>query len=536
MRISSIDTFDFEKLLSGYSLAEAPRQHVRERPDKPALVFENSTLTYREFDSLSSQAANALRAAGIGAGDRVAFIGKNVPEYFPFTYGAAKINAVSVGVNWRLTPHEISLILEDAEVKLIVVEAEFLGHLDSINLSRNPKIVSVGGDGKQTEFSTWISEQSDIDPGIKPDLDDTAVQVYTSGTTGKPKGAELTHRNLGASFLAFSTITNINSESIPLNVLPMFHIGGSSGAFLGLWCGCTSIIHRELDPAKMLTAIAEHGVTNLMVVPAVLQQFPLIPGARDLDFSSVKLVNYGASPISEDVLNSAIDLFGCPLLQSYGMTEATGPITHLPPEDHDPRGPRAHLMRSAGRPVPGTEIRILRKDGTDANEGEVGEIFTRSYQTMKGYWKNSEATDKAFPKGRDADGRGWMATGDAGAIEDGYLFIRDRVKDMIISGGENIYPAEIENTLMSHPSVADVAVIGIPSERWGESPLAVIVPEAGHDPSAEDIIAFCGERLARYKLPVAVKNVAEIPRNASGKIQKVALRKPYWGGKERAIN
>lgn len=522
--------------IQGFSLADGPRRHARLQPDAPALVFEDLTLTYREFDADSSRAANALKAEGVSAGDRVAFIGKNVPEFFTFNYGAAKINAVMVGVNWRLTPREMAFILDDAEVKIVVVDAEYLSYLDKMELPRKPLIVAIGGDRHYQQYGAWIASQSEQDPNVKVDPDDTAVQVYTSGTTGLPKGAEISHRNIGASLWAWSQINGITSKGVILHVLPMFHIGGSSAAYLGLWIGCQNVVRLELDPEDMLASIAEHSVTHIMAVPAILQMFPSLPGAADLDLSSVELVQYGASPISEDVLNATIDLFGCPLLQTYGLTEATGPVTYLPPDDHDPTGPRAHLMRSAGKPLPGTEVRIVGADGKDMPEGEVGEIWSRSHQNMKGYWKNPEATADAFPEGRDADGLGWMATGDAGAMEEGYIFIRDRVKDMIISGGENIYPAEIENVLMSHPRVADVAVIGIPSEKWGESPLAVIVASTDEPPTAEQIIEYCAERLARYKIPKSIKFTEEIPRNPSGKIQKVELRKPYWAGSARSIN
>lgn len=522
--------------VKGFSLAEAARRNARATPDKPALVFEHCTLTYRQFDAQSSQAANALRAAGIDNQDRIAFIGKNIPEYFTLAYGAAKIGAVMVGVNWRLTPHEMDFIIDDAEVQILVVDAEYLDYLGKMRLGRKPLIIAVNGDGSYENYDDWIGSHPETDPGVQPDLDDTAVQVYTSGTTGHPKGAEISHRNLGASFLSYTTINGINADSIPLYVLPMFHIGGSQAAYMGLWSGCTNIVQRELDPAAMLKAIPTYGVTHLMMVPAILQMFPDLPGAADTDFSSVELVNYGASPISDDVLETSMELFGCPLMQTYGLTEATGPVTHLPPEEHDPNGPLAHLMRSAGKPVPETEIRVVGPDGKDMPEGEVGEIWVRSYQNMKGYWKNPEATAEAFPEGRDADGLGWMATGDAGAIEDGYLFIRDRVKDMIISGGENIYPAEIENVLMSHPNIVDTAVIGVPSERWGETPLAFVVVQQETSPTAADIIAFCSERLARYKLPSAIEFIAEVPRNPSGKIQKVELRKPYWKDTTRSVN
>ncbi len=522
--------------IPGYSLAETPRRHVRQRPDAPALVFEDVTLTYGDFDKACSRVANAFKASGIAEGDRVAFLGKNIPEYFTFAFGAAKIGAVTVGVNWRLAPPEIDFILDHGEVKLLVIDKEYLGHLDVLKLAGNPIILTVGGDGTHPEFADWMADHSNDDPGFVPHPDDTAMQVYTSGTTGKPKGVEITHRNLGASFAPFIQITGLSSDSVTLQVLPMFHIGGSMGAYLGLWCGSTNVVQREINPADMLPAVAKHRVTNIMSVPAVLQMFPAVPGAQQLDLSSVKLINYGASPISQDVLDSTMELFGCPLTQTYGLTESCGLVSYLPPEDHDPTGPRAHLMRSAGKPTPGAEIKIVGPDGKEMPEGETGEIWTRSYQNMKGFWKDPEATAAVFPEGRDADGLGWLATGDAGAMEGGYLFIKDRVKDMIVSGAENIYPAEIENVLMSHPDIADTAVIGIPSEKWGETPLAFVVAENGYELDSEDIIAYCAERLARYKLPSKIEFVKEIPRNPSGKILKVELRKPYWKGHERAVN
>jgi acyl-CoA synthetase (AMP-forming)/AMP-acid ligase II len=269
----------------------------------------------------------------------------------------------------------------------------------------------------------------------------------------------------------------------------------------------------------------------------VLQVLLGTPGLDDTDFSSLRTMVYGASPISEHVLVGAMRALGCGFVQAYGLTETTGGIVSLAPEDHDPGGPRAHLLRSAGRPWGDVELRIVdAATGRDLPDGEVGEIWAKSVQNMKGYWKNPEATAEAYPEGRDADGRGWFRTGDAGYLRDGYLYIHDRVKDMIVSGAENIYPAEIENVLMGHPDIADVAVIGVPSERWGETVKAVIVPAPGRDPEDALLIAYCRERLAHYKCPTSVDRVAALPRNPSGKILKTVLREPYWKGRSRRVN
>lgn len=518
-----------------FQLAGIVRRHAAERPDQPALICDERTLTFADLHAESSQVAHALLAANVDTSDRIGFIGKNGPEYFTVTYGAAKLNAVNVAVNWRLAPPEMDYILDNAEAKVVFVDAEFLGHLDSMDLPRNPLIVIVGDGGEHPDYSSWIEGHSTADPDRAVGENDTALQLYTSGTTGLPKGAEIGNRNLGALVEPFVELVDMSPDDIVLQLLPLFHIGGAAPSHISLSVGCTNIIHRDVNPARIFADIPVHRVTVSAMVPAILQVLPSIPGASDVDYSSLKTIVYGGSPISEEVLMASMGLFGCSFGQMYGLTEA-GIVSWLAPDDHDPGGPRAKLLRSAGKPIGGMELRIVGTDGQDLPEGETGEIWARSRQSMKGYWHNADATAEAFPEGRDDDGLGWLATGDAGYLEDGFLFIQDRAKDMIVSGGENIYPAEVENVLMAHPAVADVAVIGIPNEQWGESPLALVVPAEGEDPTLDDIVEFCAERLARFKHPKALKRIEVIPRNAAGKIRKVELRKPYWEGHERAVN
>jgi acyl-CoA synthetase (AMP-forming)/AMP-acid ligase II len=285
-----------------------------------------------------------------------------------------------------------------------------------------------------------------------------------------------------------------------------------------------------VELANILDAIPRYGVTHALFVPAVLQFLLATPGIDEADLSSLETIVYGASPITEPVLVRAMEVFGCNFMQAYGLTETTGSITILAPEDHDPGGPRAHLLRSCGRPVAPNRVRIVDPETlTDMPEGEVGEIWNQGRQNMKGYWNNPEATAATI----DADG--WLRTGDAGYLRDGYLYIHDRVKDMIISGGENIYPAEVENALLKHPGVADAAVIGVPSERWGETPMAVVVRK-DDALTEEDVIAFCRSQLAHYKCPTAVTWSDALPRNPSGKILKTELREPYWKGQQRRVS
>jgi long-chain acyl-CoA synthetase len=518
------------------TIAGIVRTHGRERPDVVAIRMGDRQVTYGELDRASSRVANALAAEGVGAQDHVTFLDKSSIEHFEVQFGAAKVNAISVDVNWRLAPPEIAHIVNDADTKVLVVGQEYAGVLDQIadQLATVKKVVVIGGHPGYESYEDWRDRQPDTDPGVESGPDDVCLQLYSSGTTGLPKGAMLTNENLLALMPQACDIWFFSPESVNLVAMPLFHIGGGGWALVGLYQGCPMVLVRELDPAALVRLIAEERVTHAFIVPALLQFMLMVPGVQDADFSSLELILYGASPISLRVLTDAVRTFGCRFVQAYGLTETTGAIVSLPAEDHDPEGPNAHRLRSAGKPNLGVEIRVVAVDtGEDVPLGEVGEIWCRTVQNMKGYWNLPEETAKALP------GDGWFRTGDAGYLDaDGYLYIHDRVKDMIVSGGENIYPAELENVLMSHPGVADVAVIGVPSERWGETPKALVVradnAEGGAVSEAE-LIAYCRERLASYKCPTSVEWIDTLPRNPSGKILKKDLRAPYWEGRDRLV-
>jgi len=520
------------------SLAEILRHHASERGDQLAMLCGERRWTYRELFDEAARVAQALRAEGVGAGDRVAVLDKNGGEYYAVLFGAAMCGAVTLAVNWRLAPPEMKYILDHAETRVLFAGEEFLGHLDPIELETAKRVVVFGsGGGERPAFAEWIAGHEPVDPEEPCALDDTCYQLYTSGTTGLPKGVELTHRNFLQAMEVGADRWSFDPGSVSIVAMPLFHIAGSGWGIAGFYIGGTNIVMRELDPREILRAIPEHGVSNALFVPAVLQILLATPGVEDTDFSTLRRIVYGASPITEKVLVGSMQAFGCDFAQVYGLTETTGAVTALEPEDHDPGGPRAELLRSAGRPWGDVELRIVDADsGRDLADGEVGEIWIRSLQNMKGYWRNPEATAQAFPEGRDAEGRGWFRSGDAGYLRDGYLFIHDRVKDMIVSGGENVYPAEVENALMGHPAVADVAVIGVPSERWGETVKAIVVEAAGEKADEAELIAWCRERLARFKCPTSVDRAEALPRNPSGKILKTELREPYWKGHERRVN
>jgi long-chain acyl-CoA synthetase len=519
------------------TLDQVLRIHASERPDKVAMRAGDRTWTYRELYDESSRVAQALLAEGVAPQDRVAFLDRNVPEYFSLLFGAAMVNAVTLAVNWRLAPPEMEYILNHAEAKVLLIGEEFIGHLENMKLETIKRVLVVGSSGDVMRYEDWYGAHEPIDPNLGCRDDETCYQLYTSGTTGQPKGVEITHRNLMAAMAVGAEHWKIDEASVSMVAMPLFHIAGSGWAVGGFCQGAESILVRDMDPPEVIRLIEAHRVTNTLFVPAVLQILCATEGVEKADFSSLRSIVYGASPISEQVLATAMKVFGCGFVQVYGLTETTGAITAMAEEDHDPGGPKAHLLRSAGKAWGDTKIRIVDDQSRkDLPEGEVGEIWVWSKQNMKGYWRNPEATKESYPEGRDENGIGWFRTGDAGYMKEDYLYIHDRVKDMIVSGGENIYPAEIENVLMSHPAIADAAVIGVPSEKWGESVTAIIVDAVGEVVSDEEIRDYCRERLARYKCPTTVVRRSELPRNPSGKILKTELREPYWKGRARRVN
>ena len=398
----------------------------------------------------------------------------------------------------------------------------------------------MGGESDHVAYGDWIAAVSDDEPDHEAGPNDTCVQLYTSGTTGLPKGAELSNRNIETSFGALGALTGADSEDVILHVLPMFHIGGSGVAHIGVNLGCTNVVHRDVDPGRIFADIPGYRVSIAFLVPALLQVLPLIPGVSDVDFSS----------LAHDPLRRVADHRGSPRGLA-GPPQVRSRPDLRPHRDHGrghasrAGGPRSGrtiepgCCESAGKPVVGTEVRIVDDDGQDDLIRRRGrrDLELARTRTSRAIGRTPERhRGLRSPRGRDEDGLGWFASGDAGYIKDGFVYIHDRVKDMIVSGGENIYPAEIENAIMAHPGVADVAVIGIPSEKWGESPLALIVAAPDADPTEEEIIAHCAERLARFKLPAKVERIDAVPRNPTGKILKVELRKPYWEGRERAVN
>jgi acyl-CoA synthetase (AMP-forming)/AMP-acid ligase II len=492
------------------------RAHAARRPDHTALNDTAVALSYAEFEDRARQVARSLIADGVQAGDRVAYLGKNTLAFFEFFLGAVKIGAVIVPINWRLAVPELSEVIESAQPQKLLVEDEFA----AVAEAAAPHVPRLVCQGAADTYSAWRDRSlaSDVEP--VPDWNWPILQMYTSGTTGRAKGVVLTHRNLFALRAAQTTLPSWydwSTEDVGLIAMPVAHVSGTLWAVFTLQHGATGIVARDFVPSAILETMAAYRISRVVLVPQAMQLLLRDPRAQHTDFSRLRYINYAGAPMSVPLLEECIARFGCGFVQLYGMTETTGPIVVLAPEDHEPHN--ANRLRSVGRPLEGVELKIVDSAGEVLPTGAIGEVVTRSPANMDGYFGMPEATAQTL------DRDGWLRTGDAGYLDaDGYLFLKDRVKDMIISGGENIYPAEVENALIGHPSVAEVAVIGVPDERWGEAVRAVVVPSPGASQDDADLMAWAAGRIARYKLPKSIEWVEALPRNHTGKVLRRILR------------
>ena len=512
-----------------------------------AVVDGDRTVTYDELDDGANRVANGLRKLGLKPGDRVAFVGRTCLACVELMLGAARAGVVMTMVNWRLHQQEMAYVLGDSSPRVIVTTVEFAASMAQLAETDSAMVIVVGGaDTGDSEcewghdWDSWRRDQSPDCAQMAAAADNTVLQLYTSGTTGKPKGAMLTHRSLAACIPDTVGVWRLDRTSVVLSVLPMFHIAGAGTVIGALWSRSRLIIGNDPSANNMLRVIESEGVTNLVLASVMLQALVESAAAATTDLSSLRTVAYGAAPISAKVLQAAIEAMKCRFVQAYGLTETAGVLCVLDPEDHcfDPNGPphivatAVERLRSCGRARPGVELRIIDiRTGGSQPAGEAGEVQARTARMMKGYWRKPEATAEVLSPD------GWFRTGDVGELDsDGYLYLRDRLKDMIISGGENIYPAEVEDTLAWHPEVAEVAVIGVPDDEWGETPRGVVVRTAGSMLSPDDLIRFARDRLAHYKCPTSIEFVDALPRNATGKVLRRELREVHWAGRERRIN
>lgn len=513
------------------TLAEIPQFHAHRAPERTALVFGGRRTTFAELERRCADAAAALSAEGVRPGDRVAWLDLNSDRTYEMLFACARSGAVFCPLNWRLSVSEISAILEDADAQILFVGERFYDIAAKLALPDLRKIVAIDGVSRGWEpYSDWRVRRGADAAASAGAPGDPAIQIYTSGTTGRPKGVVLSNSALlatGKESNGEMAWNDWSENDVSLLTMPCFHIAGLRWGVMGLAPGATTVIMPEFSPEGVVDMVAAHRVTRLFLAPTAIRLVLQAAEKRDADFSSLKLIWYGASPISPDLLKEAMRVFGCQFVQTYGMTETGAQATFLPPADHDPCG--NERMRSAGKALPGVEIQIVDKKGEALPDGVAGEICIKSPSNMLGYWRREDETRAVL---RD----GWMRTGDAGYMDaDGYVFIQDRIKDMIVTGGENVYSTEVENAVAAHPAVVETAVIGVPDEKWGEAVKAIVVLRPGAEASADEIIAYVKSRIASYKAPKSVDFVDVLPKNPAGKTQKNKLREKYWTGRDRTI-
>ena len=510
-------------------LLEPIERWERERPDELALRYLDRSWTWGEWAARIRQAANALIGEGLRRDDRVAVLDKNNAACLEVALAGVLAGTATVPVNHRLAAAEVAWIVNDAKARVLFVGAELLPLLEPVrgDLETVEKVIVVGG--AADEYEPWLAAASAAPVAARGDVGDCFLQMYTSGTTGFPKGAMLTQRSLMAHTRAGVPTFGFDVDSVAMVAMPLFHVSGFSWALQCIAVGGVTIVVRDVVPADILDALMRERVTHAFFVPAVYQSFLAAPGVAERDYASLRCLGYGGSPIERPLLERCLQVFeGVDFFQIYGMTELSGAFCVLGPAEHRDHT-RPERLRSAGRPMPGGELRILRRDRTPAAVGEIGEIAVRTATAMAGYWEQPEASAAVL---RD----GWLHTGDAGRLDhDGYLYIEDRVKDMFISGGENVYPAEVERVIVELDPVLAAAVVGVPDERWGEVGKAFVVARDGAMVTADDVLEHCRGRLAGYKRPRSVEVVDDLPRNATGKVLKHVLRAPYWEGRERSI-
>ena len=477
---------------------------------------------YRELNARANRIAHALRERGVSPGDRVAVLMMNGAEYVEAYYGLAKIGGVMVPLNWRLVPDELSFILNDSGSRLLLFDHEFdeaaaALHNGGTSISGWIRIgAGTGGPDFAEDYDAITSDASAEEPEIGAEGDDLLFIMYTSGTTGLPKGAVHTHATMAASSMTMVMTGDMRLGDRYLQMLPLFHVGALAPLTVSVHRGATVVLMRAFDPQAVFPLIEREQITTGLAVPAMLR-FMLAAGNHDQhDRSSLRWIMSGAAPVPVPLIEQYAEM-GIEIHQVYGLTETGGPACLISPEEAIAKA------GSTGTAFFHTDVRVVDEAGADVQPGEIGEVIVSGRHIMKEYWNRPDATAETIREG-------WLYTGDLATIDkDGFVYIQDRKKDMIISGGENVYPAEVENAISAHPDVADVAVIGMPSAKWGESAAAIVVAKPDRQVSGDDILQFCQTKLARFKQPRSVEFVDEIPRNPTGKILKRILREQFPG-------
>lgn len=495
-------------------------------PKKEALVFNDIRYSYREFGEMADRLSNALIGLGVRPGDRVALLAKNIPEYLIAYFGVFQVGGVIIPLNWRLKPREFNYILNQSDSKVLMFGSDFLDMVKELksDLKDVEQYIMVGGEDPGEgihRYEKLMADASSEKPKVEVHEGDVAIQMYTSGTTGKPKGALLTHRNLMIGAFMGILSNNSSSESRGLVVAPIFHIAATVFTLSFLLPGGTIVVMDLFDPVGVLKTFEQEKISGSFFAPTMLQMMVNVPDVEKYDFSSLNTLAFGGAPMDYALLLECRRVFQCDFLQGFGQTEASPHVCTMSQQEYreiaaDPK--MEYKLKAVGKDAPGVEVRIVDDKDNDVPVGEVGEIVARGDNIMIGYYKMPEATEETLRGG-------WLHTGDMGRFdEDRYLYLADRKKDMIISGGENIYSQEIENIIMEIPGVMETAVIGKPDEKWGEIPKAFVAKAENSDLMEEDVIAYCKENMASFKCPKEVEFLRMLPRNAAGKILKRNLR------------
>lgn len=509
-------------------LGDIARKNARLYPDRVAVTCRERRYSFAEIDRFANRVANALIARGVSRGQRVAFLSRNSAEYAAVEFGIAKSGATAVPVNFRLAVPEIDYVLADSEPAALIVEDDCEPLVSGLAAGR-PGLTCLrlpsSGDGDVVATTPWLQEANDAEPGVAVDEADLLFIIYTSGTTGRPKGAMITHRNTVWSSHNYALEFRLHPGDIGLHPMPLFHAGGGTIFLSTVFAGCSAVVVRDFSPGEVLDLIERERVTVAILVPAMIIRLLEHPDVERRDFSSLRLIMYGAAPMPMDRLRRALRVFACRFINSYGQTEATPSISFLRPEDHRVDGDAVWERRlgSVGRETYNVEARVVNDAGAEVRPGEVGEVVCRGNNVMAGYWRQPAATAVTIKNG-------WLYTGDLATVDDGgYIYLVGRKKELIISGGENVYPAEVEQALSEHPAVLEVAVFGLPDPVWGERVIAAVALRSGHAASAEELTGFCRSRLAGYKRPRTICFVDALPRNAAGKALKHVLQCQFGG-------
>jgi acyl-CoA synthetase (AMP-forming)/AMP-acid ligase II len=510
---------------------------------KEAIVCGGKRWTYQEFYDRVSRLSYCLKDLGIGKDDKVAILHPNCHYFLEAYYGITQIGAISVPINYRLSSGEIAFILQDSESKILIADPMFQEQIDSIRgeMKRIEKILwtreeRIDKEPRDLNYEKVIEQtNSNPLPEIQISGEDTAQIYYTSGTTGRPKGVMLSHKNVMTHALGTIAEVHLTDTDVWIHVAPLFHLADAWATWAITWVGGTHVLVREFDPKTVLETVEREKVTLTNLIPTMLNLMVNYSDVGKYDYRSLRVLLSGGAPIAPEVVRKIVETFKCDYIQTYGMTETSPYLTLSILKDHLKKLSYEDQLRfksKTGREFIGVELKVVNERGEEIkkDEKEVGEIIVRGDIVTVGYWKLPEETKKSIKDG-------WFYTGDMAVMdEEGYVTIVDRKKDMILTGGENVYSTEVENVLYMHPAILECAVIGVPDQKWGEAVKGIVVFKPGQKATEQEIIQFCKDRMAHYKAPKSIDFINALPRTGSGKIQKKGLRDQYWEGYEKKVH